>query len=207
MVAKMRRYLIAIAICLVLSPLIAAGVGPGSVSSGGVSWGGVGWGGVARAAAEEPSREYRIKAAFIYNFAKFTLWPADSFADAATPLDFCIYGEDPFDGALDAIAGNTIRGRKVAVRRIAAIEATAGCHLLFISDSETERLTGILAALEHRPILTVAEMPNFARAGGIINLKTTEEDRLRFEINTGTAQRAGLRFSSKLLSLAEITVN
>ncbi len=102
MVAKMRRTLIAIAICLALSPLIPAGLG-----------------GAARAAAAEPSREYRIKAAFIYNFAKFTRWPVGSFADGAAPLHFCIYGEDPFGGAFDPVAGNTIRGRRVAVRRIA----------------------------------------------------------------------------------------
>lgn len=197
MVAMMRRTLSAIAICLALSPLVPAGAGPG----------GVGWGGVARAAAEGPSREYRIKAAFIYNFAKFTRWPVGSFSDGAAPLDFCIYGEDPFGGAFDAVAGTTIRGRRVAVRRIAAIEASAGCHLLFISDSEAGRLTGILAALNDRPVLTVADMPDFARAGGIINLKTTADDQLRFEINTSTARRAGLRFSSKLLSLAEITSN
>ena len=191
----MRRHLIAIAICLALTPLVAADTGLG----------GVGLSGVARAATEEPAREYRIKAAFIYNFAKFTRWPAGSFADGEAPLDFCIYGKDPFGGALDAIAGKTIRGRKVTVRRIAEIEASAGCHLLFISDSEAERLTGILAAVGDRPVLTVADMPDFARAGGIINLKTTEEDSLRFEINTGTARRAGLKLSSKLLNLAEIT--
>ncbi len=196
----MRRYLIAIAICLALTPLVPAGAG-----WGGAGWGGAGWGGVAWAAAEEPAREYRIKAAFIYNFAKFTRWAAGSFADGEAPLDFCIYGEDPFGGALDAVAGKTIRGRKVALRRFAAIEASAGCHLLFISDSEAGRLTGILAALSDRPVLTVAEMPDFARAGGIINLRTNDEDKLGFEINTGSARRAGLKFSSKLLSLAEIT--
>ncbi len=63
----------------------------------------------------------------------------------------------------------------------------------------------VTAAVGDRPVLTVAEMPDFARAGGIINLKTTEEDRLRVEIDTGTARRAGLKLSSKLLSLAEIT--
>jgi hypothetical protein len=202
MVAKMRRYLIAIAICLALSPLVPAGAGLGGVGLGGVGLGGVAW-----AAEAEPSREYRIKAAFIYNFAKFTHWPVGSFSDDAAPLDFCIYGEDPFGGALDAVAGTTIRGRRVAVRRVAAIEASAGCHLLFISDSEAGRVTGILAAVGDRPVLTVADMPDFARAGGIINLKTTADDKLRFEINTGTARRAGLRFSSKLLSLAEITTD
>ncbi len=180
MAAKMRRYLIAVAICLALAPLVSA-------------------------AAEEPAREFRIKAAFIYNFAKFTRWPAGSFADNEAPLEFCIYGEDPFGGALDAIAGKIIRGRKVTVRRIAVVEASDGCHLLFIGSSEAGHLTEILATLNDRPVLTVAEMPNFARAGGIIHLTTTVEDKIRFEINTGTAERAGLKLSSKLLSLAEIT--
>lgn len=188
----MRRVLIAIVMCLALTPLVPAGVL---------------WGGVARAAAEEPAREHRVKVAFIYNFAKFTRWPAGSFADGEAPLEFCIYGEDPFGGALDAVAGKTIRGRQVAVRRIAAVEAGAGCHLLFIGASEAGRLTGILAVLKDWPVLTVADMPGFSRAGGIINLKTVEEDRLRFEINTGTARRAGLKISSKLLSLAEIIKN
>ena len=91
--------------------------------------------------------------------------------------------------------------------QIAEIAAGDGCHLLFISDSEAESLAAILAALDDRPVLTVADMPNFARAGGIINLKTTGENKLRFEINTGTARRAGLKISSKLLNLAEITAN
>ena len=92
MVAKMRRYLIAIAICLALSPLVPAGAGLGGVGLGGVAW----------AAAAEPAREFRIKAAFIYNFAKFTRWPAGSFADGEAPFHFCIYGEDPFDATVGA---------------------------------------------------------------------------------------------------------
>ena len=92
MVAKMRRYLIAIAICLALSPLVPAGAGLGGVGLGGVAW----------AAAAEPAREFRIKAAFIYNFAKFTRCPAGSFADGEAPFHFCIYGEDPFDATVGA---------------------------------------------------------------------------------------------------------
>jgi hypothetical protein len=190
MIAKMRGYLIAISIGLAVSPFFAASAGLG---------------GVARAGAQEPTHEYRIKAAFIYNFARFTRWPAGSFSDGEAPLDFCVYGEDPFGGALDSVAGDTIRGRKVAVRRIATIESSNGCHLLFVSGSESDRLTGILAALSDRPVLTIGDVPDFTRAGGIINLKTGEDDRLRFEINTGIAEQSGLKFSSKLLSLAEIT--
>jgi hypothetical protein len=192
MIAKTRKLLATLALCLSFAPLVLPIAGLG---------------GVALAAADEPSREYRIKAAFIYNFAKFTHWPDSSFPDVTAPLEFCVFGEDPFGGALNSIAGKTIRGRKVAVRRVASVEDGAGCHLLFISASELPRLGVILEALTGRPVLTVADMPDFARVGGIISLKTNEQDRLRFEINTGIAKRAGLRISSKLLSLAEIAPN
>ncbi len=160
--------------------------------------------GVAPAAAET-SREYLIKAAFLYNFAKFTEWPAGTFPDGSAPLDICVFGEDPFGAALDSIAGKAIRGRTVAVHRVASIEEGAACHLLFISASEATRLSGILQSLRDRPVLTIADMPDFARAGGIINLKTNEEEKIRFEINVAIAKRAGLKLSSKLLNLAEIT--
>ena len=192
MTARAQRLLFAIAICLALLALGAPGAR---------------FGALAPAAAAETSREYLIKAAFLYNFAKFTEWPAGSFPDSAAPLDVCVFGEDPFGGALESIAGKTIRGRRVAVHRVASIEAGAACHLLFISASEATRLAGILESLRGRPVLTIAEMPGFARSGGIINLKTNPDDRIRFEINIGIARRVGLRLSSKLLKLAEITPN
>ena len=192
MTARAQRLLFAIAICLGLPALGPPGAWLGALPA---------------AAAAETSREYLIKAAFLYNFAKFTEWPAGSFLDSDAPLDVCVFGEDPFGGALESIAGKTIRGRRVAVHRVASIEAGAACHLLFISASEATRLAGILEALRGRPVLTIAEMPGFARSGGIINLKTNPDDRIRFEINASIAKRAGLRLSSKLLNLAEITPN
>lgn len=158
----------------------------------------------AQAKAEDRTREYRIKAAFLYNFAKFTEWPAGSFADPQAPLRICVYGEDPFGDALESIAGKTVRGRPVEVERLGALAAGEPCHLLFISESEAPNLPRILAALQRRPVLTVADIPGFAGAGGIINLKVNKEDKVRFEINVAKARLAGLRLSAKLLSLAEI---
>lgn len=192
MTVRAQGLVFAATIILVLSAIGPPGVWPGALPP---------------AAAAEMSREYRIKAAFLYNFAKFTRWPAESFRDSDAPLDICVFGQDPFGAALQSIAGKTIRGRKVAVHRVDSVEAGAGCHLLFISDSEARRLTGILKSLRGRPVLTIADMPDFARAGGIINLKTNQDDKVRFEINVGTAKRAGLKISSKLLNLAEITRN
>jgi hypothetical protein len=191
MSARAKSFLVALAICLSVSALGSPGVRLGA----------------APAAAAEISREYLIKAAFLYNFAKFTRWPPSSFPDRATPLRVCVFGEDPFGAALESIAGKTIRGREVTVRRIESVEAGTACHLLFISASEAAQLAGILDSLSGRPVLTIADLPGFARSGGIINLKTNSNDKVRFEINVAIANRAGLRFSSKLLNLAEITPN
>lgn len=157
-----------------------------------------------RIEAEEHRREYRIKAAFLYNFAKFTLWPTGSFVDSEAPFRICVYGEDPFGAALESIAGKRVQGHRVEVARPSDLDRDTSCHLLFVSESEAPNLAPILAKLRLRPVLTVADMPGFADAGGIINLKINEEDKIRFEINLAGARLAGLRLSAKLLSLAEI---
>ena len=164
----------------------------------------------ARAASDSPSpaataasREYLLKAAFLYNFAKFTTWPAKAFPGPQTPLRVCILGEDSFGAAMESIEGKNIKERPVAVIRIAQVSDAERCHILFISTSEEERLRVILDNLPERPILTVSDMPNFARAGGAINLKTVE-DQIRFDINVDVANAADLRLSSKLLRLGNI---
>jgi hypothetical protein len=150
-----------------------------------------------------PSREYLVKAAFLYNFAKFTVWPAKTFADPSTPLRLCLLGKDPFHGALDSLAGKTVRKRKLEIHRLANTSGLGKCHLLFVSASENKRLATILKVLRGMPVLAVGDMPDFAHSGGIINLKTVR-NKVRFEINIRAAKRAHLKFSSKLLRLAEI---
>ena len=155
------------------------------------------------AARAGPSRKYLVKAAFLYNFAKFTVWPAEAFADPSTPLRLCLLGKDPFQGALDSLAGKTVRKRKLEIHRLTKTTALGKCHLLFVSASENKRLATILKVLRGMPVLAVGDMPNFAHSGGIINLKTVR-NKVRFEINVNAARRAHLKFSSKLLRLAEI---
>ena len=153
--------------------------------------------------AAAASREYLLKAAFLYNFAKFTTWPAESFPDPQAPLRLCILGEDAFGAATASIEGKNIKQRPLAVIRIAHVSDAERCHILFVSTSEEERLRAILDDLHEQPILTISDMPNFARAGGTINLKTVE-DQIRFDINVDAANAADLRLSSKLLRLANI---
>ncbi len=161
------------------------------------------------AGAQEPGkgkadgyREYLVKAAFLYNFAKFTQWPLAAYKDASAPLRVCVLGRDPFGTALDSIAGKRIGGRRVATVRVTRLDQARLCQVLYISASEPERLGAILARLERAPILTVTDLPGYDPAGGIINFQTVA-NKIRFKIDTSHAALTGLNFSSKLLSLAQ----
>jgi hypothetical protein len=155
------------------------------------------------ARGEPPVREYAVKAAFLYNFAKFVEWPADAFADPASPLVLCVIGEDPFGDAFKPLKGKTVNGRPLAIRHAATLDGVGQCHLLFISSSEKPFLPGILSATKGSNVLTVGDMEDFGRAGGFVTL-VNEENRVGIEVNLEAVQRTRLKISSKLLSLAKI---
>ncbi len=161
--------------------------------------------GAAAGAEKAPSSgysEYQVKAAFLYNFAKFTKWPSGTYADASAPLVVCVLGKDAFGKALDALVGKRINGRPVAVSRLAGVEEARQCQVVFISESEEERAPGIVGYLAGRPVLTVCNAPSCTRFRGIIHLKVVAQ-KIRFAIDTDCADTAGLKLSSKLLALAE----
>lgn len=157
----------------------------------------------AEVVADDGAREYKIKAAFLYNFVKFTEWPENRFEDSSVPLRICVLGENPFGEQIYSIAGKNVRGRQLAISSLSKVEETDPCHLLFIGESEVERLPVILAELSERPVLTVSDMKGFATAGGMINLRTVD-NKIRFTININATRTVALRLSSRVLRLADI---
>ena len=151
----------------------------------------------------EASREYLIKAGFLFNFAKFVEWPAEAFPTEETPFVLCVYWKDPFGEIFETIQAKTVRGRKVRVLRCTDGADLPRCHILFVSRFEADGYDQVLSRVGDRPVLTVGETDGFVREGGIINL-FTKENRVRFEINVREASRKGLSLSSKLLKLARI---
>lgn len=152
----------------------------------------------------ETSREYQIKAAFLYNFAKFVEWPAQAFHGPSDALSLCLLGHDPFGRILDeTLAGKTVQGRPLVLIRHETWPPRQACHILFISASKQALLEQTFAALKGASILTVGDTPRFAHRGGIINL-TMDENRVRLEINLRAAETAGLTISSQLLKLATL---
>ena len=149
------------------------------------------------------SREYRIKAAFLFNFIKFIEWPAEAFPDPSSPITLAVLGEDPFGAALDSIDGKTLKGRRLVVKRYARVRDLNFPHVLFISSSENMHLPQIVEILNNSTVLTVGEEGQFTHLGGIINF-VIRKNKIRFEINMDAAERAGLTISSKLLRLATV---
>jgi hypothetical protein len=149
------------------------------------------------------SREYDVKAVFLFNFAQFVDWPAEAFPNIEAPLTIGVLGIDPFGLALSEVVKNeTVRNRKVVVHHFQRVEEVGLCHILFISRSEARRLPQILAELSDRPILTVSDMDEFALKGGMIRFYT-DRGKVRFRINNAAARSAHVTISSKLLRLAE----
>src|SRR5689334_17114844 len=93
--------------------------------------------------------EYQVKMAFLFNFAKFVEWPGDAFTDANAPVILGILGDDPFGSALETVRGRTVNGRKLLINRFRDVDDIRACHILFISNSERNRLPRILTFLRH----------------------------------------------------------
>jgi len=149
------------------------------------------------AGASDEFPEYELKAAFLYKFAQYVTWPTNAFQTTNSPLTIGILGEDPSKGLLATnLVGKTVNGRKLIVKLINSGGPIEGCHLLFISPSEKERLPNILPKLQG--ILTVSEYGQFAQRGGMISLFLDPTRRVRFEINAGAAKKGNLMISSKL---------
>jgi hypothetical protein len=151
-----------------------------------------------------PHAEYDLKAAFLFNFAKFIDWPPGSFTSPEAPFTICILGRDPFGHGLDeSLQGKMIRARPLAVRRLKDKTEARSCQMVFVSSTESAHLTELLESLRGANVLLVGETNGFAAAGGTIEL-TLEDNHVRFTINVDAAGRASLTFSSKLLALAKV---
>ena len=144
--------------------------------------------------------EYQVKAAFLFNFAKFVEWPANAFADSNTPLVIGVLGQDPFGSYLnDTVQGESINNRRLVVQRFRLVGDIKRCHVLFISRSESDHLDQIVANLKYRGILTVTDAEG--TNSGVIIRFVNEGSRIRFRIDSGAARVANITISSKLLRL------
>lgn len=158
------------------------------------------------AATAQSATEYQVKAAFLFNFAKFVEWPADAFPNADAPLQICVLGQDPFGRDFEqVIEDKAVDGHRLEVAHPEGVPQARACQILFIAFSEKQKVRDILQGLAGVSVLTVGDTPGFAKMGGIINF-VLDENRVRFEINPKAAERAHLKLSARLLTVAKVIV-
>jgi hypothetical protein len=154
----------------------------------------------------QSATEYQVKAAFLFNFAKFVEWPADAFPGADAPLQICVLGQDPFGQEFEnVIAEKTINGHRIEVIHPSGVPQAKACQIIFVDSSVRQQARSILRDLRGSSVLTVGDTPGFAGMGGIINF-VLDDGRVRFEINVKAAERARLKISARLLTVAKFIV-
>ena len=142
------------------------------------------------------AKEYAIKAAMLYKFTLFVHWP-----EPVSERKFCVMGMDPFNSSLASIESQSNPNFTYKIERNVSLADAASCHVVFISNSEEGKLSKILAALKSSPVLTVGEMPDFAKKGGMIGFLNVDS-KIKIEVNLAWAKAAGLRMDSNLLEVA-----
>jgi len=155
--------------------------------------------------AEPTSKEEDLaRYSFLYKIAYFVEWPAEALPLLGDPFAICALGRHRVRLLLNALIRKSVQGRRIAVMLVHDSSSDLSkCQMLFVADSEAGRIDQILAAVGTKPILTVGEIPDFAKHGGMVEI-SPDEDQLDLTINLDAAQRAGLMISSKLLSLATV---
>lgn len=149
------------------------------------------------------AREARIKAVLVIRLVKFVEWPGETRAE---PLNICTWGESSTTAGLHGLQGQSVREREIRVRKLATTASgpdSRGCQVLFVSDGAPELSPGALKGMGNPALLTISEMPDFRKYGGIISL-ITQDNRVAFDIHLGNARESGLQIGAPLLQLARV---
>jgi hypothetical protein len=158
--------------------------------------------GAAAGAVGAAFSEYEVKAAYLYNFSRYVEWPPEVLDRGGGTITVCVLGEDPFGPVLErTLTGKTVADRRLVLRRTDTLSDAARCHIVFVAASEEDALSEIVRTARNAGILTVGETDDFARRGGMIQL-VRQASNVRFAINLGAIERAGLKISSEVLKLA-----
>lgn len=145
--------------------------------------------------------EQDIKAGLLYNFLRYTEWPARSPASDAVLV--CIYGRDPFSGRLAPMSGRTVNSQAIRIRYVDAQGEIDGCSMLFVNAEQRAEWPSLRTYLARRHVLTVSDYDGFARSGGMIEF-TRANNRVGMRVNVRAAQAVNLVVQDRLLRLASI---
>jgi hypothetical protein len=174
-------------------------------------WAATAFAATALAATSAPARPQgatadEVKAAFLFNFAKFVEWPVDA-APSGAPLTIGVVASDGIEELLRmTVRGKVINGRTLIVKRLTIADDVRAVHLLFVGAHEKARVGELLKRVDGISVLTVSDSDRFCQSGGVIGL-LMDDSRVRFDVNLDAADRGRLKVSSKLLALARVVLS
>lgn len=155
------------------------------------------------ARSQAPSTETKLKAAYLFNFARYTEWPVAAVPESDSPITITILGDDPFGEILDkTVQGRLIDQHPVRIHRTRNLSEAARGHIVFVSSSENARMADVLGALNGKPVLTVGNDTQFLKIGGMIHF-LIEQEAVRFNIDLDMVEKSGLRIRSRMLDSAK----
>jgi hypothetical protein len=148
--------------------------------------------------------EYKVKAAYLFNFARFVEWPTETLPDPTTPIVIGILGKDRFTATLqESLVGATVEGHPIQVRNLILLNEADQVHILFIARSEEDEMSFILQTMRHKPVLTVSDLNQFLDMGGMVRF-TVDKSRVKFTVNLPVVQKSNLKVSSQMLQYAKL---
>jgi hypothetical protein len=159
----------------------------------------------AAGARAQVSREYQIKAVFLWRLAQFTEWPQDAFDRPTDPIVICVAGDNPFGDALEAaIRGETAHGRPLALQYLRGVDPMKGCHIVYLSVPVTRQVKELSAALAGKSVLTVMDAETSPRSFNPMIRFVTANNKVKLLVNPKAVASARLVLDPRLLRAAEI---
>jgi hypothetical protein len=146
----------------------------------------------------------KIEAGLIYNFLKYTTWPSATLSGEKTKLSVCLFGDDAFDGYLYPLEGRTAQQFTISIRHIYNVNSIDSCHVVFIHESQRHNLRAIFSRLKGKNILSISNIPNFAKQGGMVEFNMGQDKHIHLHINRNSIGTAGLHIEDRLVKLAKV---
>ncbi|VAW60779.1 hypothetical protein MNBD_GAMMA09-1523 [hydrothermal vent metagenome] len=149
----------------------------------------------------DTTREYQLKAAYLLNFARFIYWPPEVFSEKSSNFYICVYGDNPFGESLKHLSNKKIQNKKIKFMDIKNSKGKESCHIVYISESEKDDYLKVIDRYSNKTVLIVSDISGFSRSGGMIEFIRIK-NKIKFEINTKTSGKAGIKYRSQLLKVA-----
>ena len=155
------------------------------------------------AGADSFQEEYAVKAALVFNFARFTEWPEGTFSSQDEPMELVVFGDKDLKSPFQSLDGKKVADHPIVVRWTNRPDEVDSCHVLFLAGNQRDLWPQVRAAIADHSVLTIGEMNGFLESGGVMNLHLSN-NKVRFQVNLDHMRENSLQISSQVLKLASM---